>query len=105
MEHIVLQDLSAIFTEQAEGDQCPDRLAKSALALLHETTPTEWVELLGPTSPPSSWSAMDWVVDLNQRYLFMDRLINSGREKCPIWSLGAFLHPAGFLSIMKQVQI
>ena len=85
------------------GDKCPDKLAESALVLIKGTVPKSWVEQLGSTSPPQKIAANEWVSDLTQRYVFLDKLLNNGRKKTPVVNLGFFLHPQTYCSIIKQV--
>ena len=98
------QELQLLFKETMNGDKCPDKLAESALALIKGTVPKLWVDQLGPTSPPQKIAANEWMLDLNQRYVFLDKLLNNGRKKTPVVNLGFFLRPQTYCSIIKQVR-
>ena len=88
-----------------QGNCCPDKLAKCAYDLMNQRTPEEWTVLAGDTSPPQTWPAVLWISSLNQRYHFLDKVLNlnHSNEKVPIYNIGAFLNPTRFFSLFKQV--
>ena len=78
-------------------------MADLALSLLVLKPPFHWVELVGPSAPPSSWPLKEWVQDLVLRFTFLDRVLVGGLSKTPTYWLGAFFNPQSFLSVVQQV--
>ena len=78
-------------------------LAQLSLSLLTLTVPKLWLDAVGPTTAPASWSLKEWVLDLALRWVFLDQVVSLGLAKVPTYWLGAFFHPEAFLSVIKQV--
>jgi len=82
--------------------------------------PGHWVKVVGPSAPPENYPLHLWIKvhsyciqdlkpimfflqTLIQRYYFIEKVMNLGREKLPTYWLGAFFNPLVLLAILKQV--
>lgn len=110
--HSSLQELSSIiFTSSSpsppsKSDSLVDapHMAELCLALLTLSAPQCWLDVVGPSAPPSTWPLKEWIQDLVLRYTFLDRVLAGGLAKTPTYWLGAFFNPQTFLSLVQQVQ-
>ena len=78
-------------------------LSQTALSLILLRVPDSWNECVGPSAPPSSlWGLQEWLNDIAQRYVFMDKVLVWGIERTPTYWLGAFFNPQRLLSTVLQ---
>ncbi|XP_056421918.1 uncharacterized protein LOC130362045 isoform X2 [Hyla sarda] len=85
------------------GDQLSDSdIITIVHELSHKKTPAHWSNVAWNFSCPSDWSVSYFIQDLQQRVTHFEKLLQLGREKMPIYWLGAFRNPKGLLSVLKQ---
>ena len=103
--NFLLQDLQTALSPSCSGDVILEspQLSQLALSLLTSAVPQSWLDLVGPSAPPSTWPLREWLQDLILRCSFLDRVLTGGLAKTATYWLGAFFNPAAFLSIIQQV--
>ncbi|XP_073531710.1 dynein axonemal heavy chain 5-like [Phyllobates terribilis] len=85
------------------GDQLSDSdIVTIVHELYHKKPPSHWCNMAWNFSCPSDWSVTFFIQDLQQRISHFEKLLQLGREKMPIYWLGAFRNPKGLLSVLKQ---
>ncbi|XP_073445808.1 uncharacterized protein [Dendrobates tinctorius] len=88
------------------GDQLSDSdIGTIVHELYHKKPPSHWCNMAWNFSCPSDWSVSYFLQDLQQRVSHFEKLLQLGREKMPIYWLGAFRNPKGLLSVLKQEAI
>ncbi|KAG8582082.1 hypothetical protein GDO81_007910 [Engystomops pustulosus] len=106
----IKNNLQMIKTSLESSDILGDHLSDpDIIAIIHELyykkTPSLWFKRAWKFSCPSSWSVSYFIQDLQQRVTHFEKLLQLGREKMPIYWLGAFQNPKGLLSVLKQEAI
>lgn len=96
-----LQDI--LITTKGDVHLESKHLIDIAFSLLTLNVPKYWLELIGPSAPPSNWPLKEWIQDLVLRFAFLDRVLIGGLAKTPTYWLGAFFNPQAFLSVIQQV--
>ncbi|XP_033113255.1 dynein heavy chain 5, axonemal-like isoform X2 [Anneissia japonica] len=84
------------------GDLFSDKLIDVADDMFHLRLPLIWRNLAGDSAPPATWQLGQWLTDLAQRCLHLEKIIIQGREKFPAFWLGAFFQPKGLLALLRQ---
>ncbi|XP_044146080.1 dynein axonemal heavy chain 5-like isoform X2 [Bufo gargarizans] len=88
------------------GDQLSDPdIITIVHDLYHKKPPAHWCNRAWNSSCPSDCSVSYFIQDLQQRVTHFEKLLQFGREKMPIYWLGAFRNPKGLLSVLKQEAI
>ncbi|XP_077137822.1 dynein axonemal heavy chain 5-like [Ranitomeya variabilis] len=88
------------------GDQLSDSdIVTIVHELYHKKPPSHWCNMAWNFSCPSDWTVAYFIQDLQQRISHFEKLLQLGREKMPIYWLGAFRNPKGLLSVLKQEAI
>ncbi|XP_075124385.1 uncharacterized protein LOC142197756 [Leptodactylus fuscus] len=88
------------------GDQLPNPDINAIVhELYHKKPPAHWCTIAWDSSYPTDWSVSYFIQDLQQRVTHFEKILQLGREKMPIYWLGAFHNPKGLLSVLKQEAI
>lgn len=84
------------------GDRLTAEELEAADALFYARIPKRWLDLAGPTAPPSSYPVVNWMTELQNRCQHLERILVLGRDKMPAYWLGAFYKPRALLAMIKQ---
>ncbi|XP_069830783.1 uncharacterized protein [Dendropsophus ebraccatus] len=102
----IRSNLQMIRNSLESSDMLGDQLSDSDITIVYELyqkkTPAHWCNVAWNFSCPPDWSVSFFIQDLQQRVAHFEKLLQLGREKMPIYWLGAFCNPKGLLSVLKQ---
>ncbi|KAM4043310.1 dynein axonemal heavy chain 5-like isoform 1-T1 [Anomaloglossus baeobatrachus] len=106
----IRNNLQMIKNSLESSDILGDQLSDAAIItivyeLYQKKPPAHWCSMAWGFSCPLDRSVSHFIQDLQQRILHFEKLLQLGREKMPIYWLGAFHNPKGLLSVLKQEAI